>query len=63
MIIAEQLTRSNFPEIEGFPWEFSREKIFSGMDRTGDDVYISSELDKNNDRFDLEDRQKEIYGD
>lgn len=63
LIIAEQLTRSNFPEIEGFPWEFSREKIFSGMDRTGDDVYISSESDKNNDRFDLEDRQKEIYGD
>ena len=63
LIIAEQLTRSNFPEIEGFPWEFSREKIFSGMDRTGDDVYISSESDKYNDRFDLEDRQKEIYGD
>ena len=63
LIIAEQLTRSNFPEIEGFPWEFSREKIFSGMDRTGDDVYRSSESDNNNDRFDLEDRQKEIYGD
>lgn len=29
LIIAEQLTRSNFPTIKGFPWEFAREKLFS----------------------------------
>lgn len=63
LIIAEQLTRSNFPEIEGFPWEFSREKIFSGMDRTGDDLYISSSISFDDYKYELEERQKEIYGD
>lgn len=62
LIIAEQLTRSNFPKIEGFPWDFSREKIFSGMDRSGDDNYISSSSSSDY-KYDLEDRQKEIYGD
>lgn len=63
LIIAEQLTRSNFPEIEGFPWEFARERLFSGLDRSGDDNYITPSESTPDYRYDLEDRQKEIYGD
>lgn len=36
LIIAEQLTRSSFPEIKNFPWHFARETLFSGIDRNGD---------------------------
>ena len=33
LIIAEQLTRSNFPDIDGFPWHFSRQCLFSSLER------------------------------
>lgn len=33
LIIAEQLTRSSFPQISGFPWQFDRECIFGGINR------------------------------
>ena len=46
LIIAEQLTRSNFPEIDNFPWHFEREEP----------------LITNPNSPDLEDIQKERYG-
>lgn len=63
LIIAEQLTRSSFPEINGFPWEFARECIFGDIERNDDDSIMPKREYTNNHRFDLEDRQKEIYGD
>lgn len=46
LIIAEQLTRSNFPEIDNFPWHFEREgPLFTDPTKP-----------------DLEDIQKEKYG-
>lgn len=48
LIIAEQLTRSSFPEIDGFPWHFS---------------YIPPKDYYDDSRFEMEDRQREIYGD
>ena len=61
LIIAEQLTRSSFPEIEGFPWQFNRKCLFSGIDR--EEPFMREEKSDFDLRFELEDRQKEIYGD
>ena len=48
LIIAEQLTRSSFPQISGFPWHFDRECIFSGIDRDKPSEHKSnSSLDLN----------------
>ena len=63
LIIAEQLTRSSFPEIDGFPWHFVRETLFSGIDRNGDETYETTRKSTLDYHFALEDRQKEIYGD
>lgn len=63
LIIAEQLTRSSFPKINGFPWEFVRECIFGDIERNDDDFIMPKREHTNDHRFDLEDRQKEIYGD
>lgn len=61
LIIAEQLTRSSFPEIEGFPWQFNRKCLFSGIN--GKEPFIREEKTDFDLRYELEDRQKEIYGD
>lgn len=42
LIIAEQLTRSSFPQINGFPWQFDRECIFSGIDRDSSSEHKST---------------------
>ena len=62
LIIAEQLTRSSFPEIKEFPWKFPRECIFGGIERDKGDMLVPKKAPVDN-RFALEDRQKEIYGD
>ena len=51
LIIAEQLTRSSFPKIDGFPWHFARE------------TYETTRKSRLDYQFALEDIQKEKYGD
>ena len=61
LIIAEQLTRSNFPNIEGFPWQFIREHIFSGIER---DEPFNKDIAPGSDAWpEMEARHKERFPD
>ena len=59
LIIAEQLTRSNFPKIEGFPWEFFRECIFSGVDR--DEPFVKQTAPGSDSWPEMEERHRERF--